>query len=200
MSGYNVITDISRELRQQVFTSLKTAPNDTFEISGPDAITLRPPVEGLPDGLVASLFLYHIEIDGSLRNQMPLPDRTNAAQSFKPPLPVSLSYMFTPLGTGEETNQSIIGRILQHFHDYPTLTELEGVPVGDSRGAAAPELRVRHDVMPMDQLTNIWSAFSQPFRLSIGLEVEVVAVDSGLPPRVAPRVEEMVRAVGKVGA
>ncbi|WP_224824359.1 DUF4255 domain-containing protein [Cognatishimia sp. MH4019] len=200
MSGYNVILDISRELRQQIVTSLQTAPNDTFELSGTDAITLRPPVEGLPDGLVASLFLYHIEIDGGLRNQMPLPDRTNPNRSFKPPLPVSLSYMFTPLGTGEETNQSIIGRILQHFHDYPTLSTLEGTPVGDSRGAAAPELRVRHDVMAMDQLTNIWSAFSQPFRLSIGFEVEVVAVDSGLPPRITPRVDEMVRAVGKVGA
>ena len=72
--------------------------------------------------------------------------------------------------------------------------------MGDSLGAAAPELRVRHDVMAIDQLTNIWSAFSQPFRLSIAFEVEVVAVDGGLPPRIAPRVEEMVRAVGKVGA
>ena len=124
MSGYNVILDISRELRQQIVTSLQTAPNDTFELSGTDAITLRAPVEGLPDGLVASLFLYRIEIDGGLRNQMPLPDRANPSQSFKPPLPVSLSYMLTPLGSDEETNQSIIGRILQHFLDFPTLSTL----------------------------------------------------------------------------
>lgn len=198
MSGYNVILDISRELRQQIVTALQTAPHDSFAITDDKAITLRPPVEGLPDGLAASLFLYHIEIDGSLRNQVPLPDRSNPNKSFKPPLPVSLSYMFTPLDTDEENVQSIVGRVLQHFHDHPTLSSLEGSPIGDSRGGAAPELRVRHDVMPMDQLTNLWSAFSQPFRLSIGFTVEVVAVDSGLPARTAPRVQEMGRAIGKV--
>lgn len=197
MSGFNVIHDVSLELRSQIFAALQTTPGAIFSLSTEaNSITLLPPQDGLADTVVASLFLYHLDIDKHLRGQRPLPDRTRDDLFFNPPLPLQLRFILTPLQTAEEDNLSLIGRVMQHFHDAPTITTLNGTPMDDSRGAASPALRIRPDMLSLEQLTQMWNALSQPYRLSVSFLVEVIAIDSGLPARRAGRVGEMTQGVG----
>ena len=143
-----------------------------------------------------------MDIDKHLRNQKPLADRSAAGIFRAPPVPLQLRYLLTPLSGSEENNHLIAGRIIQHFNDFQSFDQVSDprVPIGDSFGGASPNLRVRYDMLSMEQLSQIWNAFSAPYRLSIALLVETVAVDSGKVPMITPRAEEVLPIVGKIGA
>ncbi|MBE3638360.1 DUF4255 domain-containing protein [Mangrovicoccus algicola] len=198
MAGFGVIRDISRELRRQVFEAMETAPEVDFGLDGVLArLSLQPPTEGLDAAVIASLYLYHVEVDRHLRNQRPLPDPAADDLFRNPPLPLQLRYLFTPVSAEEETNQLLLGRVIQHFHDHPRTAHLEGTPLGDSHGGASPALRVRPDLLTLEQLSQIWNAFSQPYRVAVSLLVEVVAIDSAVPPERTTRVTELALAAGQ---
>lgn len=199
MAGFGVIRDISRELQRQVFVAFDTTPDVDFSLDGALArISLSPPgADALAEDAVASLYLYHLELDKHLRNQPPLPDPQADDRFRKPPLPLVLRYLFTPLTDSEETNQLLIGRLVQHFHDAPAVAVLDGVPLGDSFGGASPALRVRPDLLSLEQLSQLWNAFSEPYRVAVSLMVEVVAIDSALPPARDRRVEELIAGLGQ---
>jgi hypothetical protein len=197
MSGFNVIHDVGLELRSQIFGALQATPGSDFSLTTEaENITLQPPQDGLADAVRASLFLYHIDLDKHLRGQRPLADRTRDDLYHKPPLPLQLRFVFTPLRSTEEDNLSLLGRVLQHFHDTPDITSLGGMPLDDSRGGASPVLRIRSDMLSLEQLTQLWNALSRPYRLSVAFLVEVVAIDSGLPAQRARRVEQITQGVG----
>jgi hypothetical protein len=88
--------------------------------------------------------------------------------------------------------------VLQHFHDQPFVA-VPGDEPRDSFGGASPELRVIPETPSVEQLTQLWNALSQPFRLSVVLLVDVVAIESGLPPRLVPRVGDVQGLVGTAG-
>lgn len=197
MSGFSILHDVSQELRAQIFAALDSAPDVNFPLTTPAAnIALSPPNDTTDAGTLASLYLYHVDIDRHLRNQWPLPDPGRPDAFRLPPLPLQLRYLLTPVDEDELNNQLLLGRAIQHFHDAPNLATLDGAAIGDSFGGASPELRVRPDLLSMEQLSQVWSAFSTPYRLSVTLLVEVVAVDSARPPRRAPRVGETLVAAG----
>lgn len=197
MSGFNIIHDVSIELRSQLFGALQATPGSDFSLTSAAAsITLDPPQDDLASTVRASLFLYHIERDKHLLGQRPLPHRTRDDLFYNPPLPLQLRFMFTPLAGSEEDNLSIVGRVLQHVHDTPNITSLRGIPMDDSRGAASAVLRMRPDFLSLEQLTQMWNALSQPYRLSVAFLVEIVAIDSGLPARRAGRVRELTQGIG----
>jgi hypothetical protein len=188
---------VSVELRRQIFDALESTPDTDFGLGGTiDRITLQSPGDTLDAGTVASLYLYHLEIDKHLRNQAPLPDRTRDDQFRQPPLPLQLRYLFTPVDDAETVNQLLLGRVLQHFHDFPQFATVSGSLIGDAFGGASPEIRVKPDLLSLEQLSQIWNAFSTPYRLTLSLLVEVVAVDSGQPPARRGRVTEMIAALG----
>lgn len=200
MTDFAVIQAVSAELRRQIIDVLGTTPDADFGIEGDeDRIALESPGSTLAAGTVASLYLYHVEIDGHLRNQRPLPDRSADDLFRKPPLPLRLRFLFTPVGDEEATNLFLLGRVLQHFHDSPAFSTLDGTAVGDSHGGASSRLKVRIDLLPMAELTQLWSAFTTPFRLSISLLVEVVAIDSARLPVRLPRTEEVAVGYGQSG-
>jgi len=197
MSNFSVIHDVSLELRRQMFDALASAPDVDFALTDASTnITLSPPIDIGDTSVVASLYLYHIDIDKHLRNQDWLPAQAQPDAFRLPPLPLQLRYLLTPVDDEETNNHLLLGRVIQHFHDNPSFSALSGTPLGDSFGGASPELRVRPDLMSMEQLAQIWSAFSTPYRLSVAMLVEVVAVDSGKPPRRVPRVGEKILAAG----
>lgn len=198
MAGFGIIRDLSRELRRQIFDALEATPDVDFSLDGViSRLSLSRPVGSLDSAVVASLYLYHFEVNRHLRNQRPLPDDTDADQFRKPPLPLQLRYLFTPVTDDEETNQLLIGRVMQHFHDAPSVAVLEGSPLGDSFGGASPSLRIRPDLLSLEQLSQLWNAFSEPYRVAISLLVEVVAIDSGRPPTHTGRVEELLAGTGQ---
>lgn len=197
MSSFSIIQDTSLELRRRIFDALEATPDTDFGLNGNiDRIRIAPPGDDLPNGVLAALFLYHVDIDRHLRNQRPLPDRTDPSIQRKPPLPLQFRFLFTPVDDDDTVNQLVLGRALQHFHDEPFIESFAGQPLGDSFGGAATALRVKPDMLTVEQLSQLWNALSAPFRLSVAFLVDIAAVDSGEPPRRAPRVEELMAATG----
>jgi hypothetical protein len=76
LSSFSIIHDTALEMRRRIFAALEATPDTDFGLNGSiDRIRIAGPAEDLPNGTVAALFLYHIEIDKHLRNQRPLIDR-----------------------------------------------------------------------------------------------------------------------------
>lgn len=199
MGTFATISDVSVELRRQVFDALQATPDTDFGLGGSiDRITLEPAGDELPSSVVASLYLYHLDIAPHMRNQAFLPDPVRDDDFHRPPLPLQLRYLFTPVDDDEQTNQLLLGRVLQHFHDFPSFSTVSGRPLGDSYGGASPEVRVRPDPLSLEQLSQLWNAFSFPYRIALALLVEVVAVDSGLPATRSRRVAEVLAVTGRV--
>nr|WP_298248536.1 DUF4255 domain-containing protein [uncultured Halomonas sp.] len=199
MSDFGILNDVTTELRRQIFAALQETHDTDFGLGGTlDRITSRSPGETLDTDTVASLYLYHIDINPHVRNQLPLPDRNRPDSFRKPPLPLQLRYLFTPVGDNEDINQMLLGRVLQYFSDFPSFESVSGHAVGDAFGGSSPQLRVKPDLLSLEQLAQLWNAFSTPYRIALGLLIEVVAVDSGQPPERRERVDELLIASGKV--
>ncbi|HEX8309320.1 MAG TPA: DUF4255 domain-containing protein [Allosphingosinicella sp.] len=191
MAKFTVISDVSLELRRQIYGALVSASDINFNLAAEaQAIFIGPPdFENMDSQAVAALYLYHVVPSKHLRNQRPLPDPVEPGRFRLAPLPVELRYLLVPLAE-DETGHQHLGRMLQHFHDHRTFAALSGEPIGDSFGGGSKELRVSIDPLSVEQMTQLWSAFSSPFRLSVGLLVELVPIDSARPPDTIPRVDE----------
>ena len=198
VSNFSIVQSISAELRRQIIMALDATPDSDFGVDGNvEKVAFESPAANLPESTLASLFLFHIGIDGHRRNQRPLPDPDADDQFRKPPLPLRLRYLFTPVSAEEATNQLLIGRLIQHFHDQPSFDTLSGVPLGDSHGGAPRRILVRFEMFEIEQLTQIWSAFSKPWRLTLPLLIETAAIDSARPPQQLPRVDQFATGVGQ---
>lgn len=195
MSAFTIINDVTLEVRRRLFASLNSAPGVTLNFNNETSnIVFSPPQETPDSGARLSLYLYHIGVNGPMRNQRLLP-RNNSDELTLPPLPLELRYIATPMDEGEN-NQLIIGRLLQFIYDQPVMETIGDEPIGNSFGGASPRLRITPDLMNVEQLSQLWNAFSQPFRLSIAFQVDVVAVDSARAPIVAPRVVDALAVSG----
>lgn len=181
MSAFTIIRDVTLEIRRRVFESLNSAQDVTLNFTNETTnIVFTPPQEIPQNGARLSLYLYHIGVNGSLRNQRLLPQSGRLDEQCLPPLPLELHYLATPMDD-EENNQLIIGRLLQFIYDQPIITTLNNEPLGESFGGGSSRLRITPELMNVDQLSQLWNAFNQPFRLSIAFQVDV-AVDSVPPP------------------
>ena len=196
MSNYGVIEDITLEMRRRIHASLASAPDDDFGLSEtPETdITLSAPDEDITGSPRLSLYLYHIEQDGYLRNQRSLATNSNGLRF--PPISMQLHYLITPLDDVEEQNHLMLGRILQHFHDEPMIGSLNGTPLDDSFGANSPELRIAFETLTLEQLAQVWHALDAGYRLSIAYVVRIVTIDSAQGVTDAKRVIEAHTAVG----
>ena len=94
------------------------------------------PAEGL------SVWLYRIIRDDQRLNDPPV--RISPTELRPPPLPVRLHYLMTPVTneqTGDpETEQLILGKVLQLFHSHPVLA---GADLQAEFAGTEVELRVR---------------------------------------------------------
>ena len=195
MSNYGIIEDITLELRRRIHAALVSAPDDDFGLSTPETdITLSAPDNDLTGSPRLSLYLYHIEQDGHLRNQRPLAAGPNGLRF--PPVSVQLRYLITPLDDEEDQNHLMLGRILQHFHDEPVIESLNGSPLDDSFGANSPELRIVFETLTLEQLAQVWHALDAGYRLSIAYLIRIVTIDSAQGVADARRVVEAHTAVG----
>lgn len=195
MSAFTIVNDITLELRSRMFNSLTSASGVTLGYTDEiNNIVLSPVQETSPPNAKLSLYLYHIGLNSTLRNQRMLTGAVSDELRL-PPLPLELRYLATPL-EDEENNQLVLSRLLQFIYDQPQLSSLNTQPLGDSFGGGSSKLRITPDLMNVEQLAQLWNAFKQPFRLSIAFMVDVVVIDSAKAPRVAPRVVDVLAVAG----
>ncbi len=166
-------------------------------IADPDLAALFDPSQGgtgvvslsTPDGMDAagevglSLWLYRLVRDDQLLNRPA--QRLGPNMIRRHALPLRAHYMVTPIITGgsttpaPETEQLVIGRVLQTFHDEPLIS---GPDLAGSYAGTAVELGVRLETLDLDQVSRVWEGLERSYKLSVSYEVTVVVIGSALPP------------------
>jgi hypothetical protein len=196
VSAHTIINDVSLELRSRIFAAMNSAVGVTLGFTDESTnIVLEPPHDSPDNNTRLSLYLYHIGINNTQRNQNKLAQPGRDDELRSPPLPLELKYLATPVDD-EESNQLVMGRLLQFVYDNPRIDSLNNQPIGNSFGGGSPTLRILPDLLNVEQLSQLWNAFNQPYRLSLAFQVDIVTVDSANAPEIAPRVTDLLAVAG----
>jgi hypothetical protein len=132
-----------------------------------------------------SVWLYRVVRDPERMNDPA--ERIAWDQIKSPPLPLRLHYLMTPItdeqvNVSPETEQKILGKVLQAFHSRPLL---RGIDLKGEFEGTQTELRVRLEPMSLEEITRIWEALKGSYQLSVSYEVTLVNIDSSLEPEKA---------------
>ena len=188
---YTALRATSQTLANCIRVRLESDPNlaPFFDSTsgGTMVVSLNTPKE-LGDKEGVSVWLYRAMRDAERLNIPPM--RHDFNQIVSPPLPMCLHYLITPIVNatnmvvGPETEQVILGKILQIFHDHPTL---RGADLQDDFAGTEVELNVRLESLSLEEITRVWDALEGSYQLSVSYEVSVVNIDSAMEPeRVSP--------------
>ncbi len=176
MSTYEVISEVSKTLKQLLEDNMTTTPL-TIVLSTPDE-----EISNSTNRI--NLFLYQVVENVQLKNQdwqMSSPTKIKP-----PPLSLNLFYLLTPYpqNPNDYTNAHLIlGEAMRIFFDQLIL-------VSDYLSQAAEEVKLILNPINMDEMTKIWSAINKPYRLSVSYEVSVVQIESSVAEREVKPVKE----------
>ena len=182
MSRHQVIRRVGEELRRVLIDAFEADPNvgPLFPSGVDQKVSLAPPVTEDPATAPAplSLWLYQVSENEYLRNR---PQAVASDGTLRrPPLALSLNYLVTPVakpgpGSGgppaaELHSQELLGKVLETFHDNAIIALVDG--------AVAEELHLALCRMTIVELSEVWEALRQPYRLSVCYRVNVARIDS----------------------
>lgn len=130
-----------------------------------------------------SLWLYQITENEFVKNQPLIRTQGNGsngqAQVQFPPLALNLFYLVTPFASSNtdngESDHLLIGKTMQAFYDNAS-TLLTGDP--DDEEVSSEELHLIFRRISLEELTRVWEALQEPYRLSVCYEVRVTRIDS----------------------
>lgn len=185
---YTALTSASTTIAAYLRHRLETDPSlSIFFSGGTMTVSLNNPQEmndANREGL--SLWLYRIVRDDQRLNVPPR--RLDPVQHRRPPLPLRLHYLVTPLvgaatPDSPELEQRVLGKVLQSLHDHPIFrgTDLED----DLRGTDV-EFHARIEPMTLEEITRVWNALDQSYQLSVSYEVSVLEIESEIVDAVSP--------------
>jgi hypothetical protein len=142
-----------------------------------------------------NLFLYKVQENSTLKNLDWQVKRGQPAQLVPPPLSLNLFYLLTPYAlndqqTGNATAHAILGEAMRVFYENAVIPQSY---LAGGLQDAREQVKIMLNSLDLEELSQVWSTFSQPFRLSIPYEVSVVQLDA-LPESerdMAPRVQQI---------
>jgi hypothetical protein len=169
MSASTAIGMVSASLKD-LLVGEKTLP---FEV------TILAPDETTSHDLRINLFLYKIHESAALKNLDWQVKRGDPAQLVPPPLSLMLFYLMTPYApndtnTGNATAHAILGEAMRVFAEHPIVPQTYLVPELQD---ATEHIQIMLNTLELEELSRVWSTFSQPFRLSVLYQVSVVQLD-----------------------
>lgn len=179
MSSYMVVAGVSEALRRVLWEEISADPEVSQHFPSEQDIAFKNPTETVrnPSNRL-SLWLYQITENEFMKNQ-PMERGNRQDQQHFPPLALNLSYLITPFANTNGSDSArrdedhlIIGKVLQVFHDNSTIL------LRDSVNDIAEELRIIFKRLTLEELTRIWEALREPYRLSVCYQVQVTRVDS----------------------
>jgi hypothetical protein len=141
-------------------------------------VSLATPEEMAANQQGLSVWLYRVARDDQRLNDPPVvrPLGGGRVEVVPPPLPLRLHYLMTPLApSNPDTEQRILGRVLQALHSRPILAG--GALQGDLAGTDA-ELHVHLEAMSLDEVARVWEALQRSYQLSVSYEVTIANIDS----------------------
>jgi hypothetical protein len=177
MSSYQVIGAVDLTLRDLLWSEMKSDSVITGILTTETQITLEPPSKLVkdtePESNALSLYLYRVAENPEMKNR-PL-EVADAHRQVYPPLALNLYYLITPVTNSTDNDHTVLGKALQILYRYSILNGslLKGVLAGTDL-----QLKIILNPISLDELSNLWSAFLRPYRLSVSYEVKVVFIDS----------------------
>ena len=187
MSASTAIGMVSASLRNLLVGEMRLSPVLDVTILAPDE-------QG--SGRRVNLFLYKIMENSFLRNQDWTVRAEAPNQLVGAPLSLNLFYLLTPYApndqlTGNATAHQILGEAMRVFYENAVVPKSYLDPgLQDAR----EQLQITSNALDPEELSRIWTTFSQPFRLSVLYQVHTVQLDR-LPASQRP-MPKRVRQVG----
>lgn len=171
--------------------SLKALLEDEMDLTPDVPVTLLAPDEAGATRRV-NLFLYKVQENAFLNNVEWQVSPTDPARINPPPLSVNLYYLLTPYAqndadTGNTTAHEILGEAMRVLYENPVVTDVHLVAGLDD---AFEQIKITQSQLDLEELSKVWSTFTEPFRLSVPYEISVVQLDQspGQQRGIAPRV------------
>jgi hypothetical protein len=175
---------VSESLKELLVKEMRLTPSVDVTILAPDETGGERRI---------NLFLYKIHESATLKNLDWQVKRGESAQLVPPPLSLTLFYLMTPYApndttTGNATAHAILGEAMRVFAEHPIVPQIYLVPELQD----APEhIQIMLNTLDLEELSTVWSTFSQPFRLSVLYEVSVVQLDMRGERSMAERVRKV---------
>lgn len=172
MAGYQIIYDVSLRLRSLLWAGMQ--PDAALlGFTSVTNIALEPPLTAGGDANKRlSLWLYQIVENEFTKNRTT--QRTANDEEQLAPLTVNLLYLLTPMSGSVDANQLMLGRAMQILHDNAR-TVVDNVGGGQT---VTEEISISLYRRTLEELTRIWDALREPYRLSVCYEVRLTRIDS----------------------
>ena len=186
MSASTAIGMVSESLRHLLVGEMRLVPAVQVTVLAPDE----------PGGdRRVNLFLYKVQENPVLKNLDWQVKRGAPTQLVPPPLSLNLFYLMTPYGpndpqTGNAVAHEILGDAMRVLHEHPIVPQAY---LADGLQDAREQIKIMLNTLNVDELSQVWHTFTQPFRLSVLYEISVVQLDM-LPASertMAPRVRQV---------
>jgi hypothetical protein len=172
MSASTAIGMVSESLRNLLVGEITLEP--------PFDVTILAPDETGGERRI-NLFLYKIHESATLKNLDWQVKRVEPTQTqlVPPPLSLTLFYLMTPYAlndqlTGNAAAHAILGEAMRVFAEHPIVPHTYLV---DGLQDATEYIQIMLNTLDLEELSRVWSTFSQPFRLSVLYQVSVVQLD-----------------------
>ena len=191
MSNYLVLSDVSKALRDVLWDAYKDDALITSVVGSEAAIVFTNPTQTAQDASNRmSLWLYQITENEHLKNQQP--QRVQGSNSFtETPLALNLYYLITPFAPSGELDHLLLGKTAQVLYDNAI------IQLRNSADNVAEELKITFCRLSLEELTRIWEALREPYRLSVCYQIRVARIESQYTTQKS-RVLEANRDYGKV--
>lgn len=173
MSSALALNVISGALRHLLYRGL-AAQEPTRSLVGPNeqVVTFSNPKQAAGDPSIRlSLWLYEITENEFMKNAAPVRGDSDD-RSAPTTLALNLYYLLTPFSQTSESDLLLLGKSLQVMYDNAVAY------VRSVEDDVAEELRIILCRLSLDEITRIWEALQEPYRLSVCYQVRVVRVAS----------------------
>lgn len=179
MSTYKVLKAVSERLRGLLWEAYRADSQFVSLVTSENDIVFTNPTETVRNTAHRlSLWLYQVTENEYLKNQ-PTTRGNGHTSVQETPLALNLFYLVTPVAPTEEYNLLMLGSAMQVFYDNAI------IPLQDDPEAVYEELRVILCRLSLEELTRIWEALREPYRLSVCYQVRVTRIASRRTPQTA---------------
>lgn len=187
MSASTAIGMVSESLRNLLVGEMTLTPVVNVTILAPDETHGARRI---------NLFLYKVQENPHLKNMDWQVKRGEPTQLVPPPLSLNLFYLMTPYApndpqTGNATAHEILGEAMRVFYENPVVPQDHLV---NGLQDAREQIKIMQNTLDLEELSQIWGTFTEPFRLSVLYEVSVVQLD--MLPESERAMAERVRQIG----
>lgn len=179
MSQFTAIRAVSKTLQYILEQQMRVDPQfagDELKVMLDSPKTIRE-ANDTALGIGVSIWLYRVVRNEFLLNRPP--PRVSADRVPHPGIPVNLHYLVTPIHKDADTQQFILGKVLQVFNDAALLN---GSVMRDALTDSTDELRLSLETLTLEELTRVWASLMEPYQLSVSYLAHVVTIDSALEP------------------